>query len=238
MSIISPLKGADISSNNPRISIPELVQKNYHYLALRVTGGWDGRNGPFMDGDYRVRQGQLNKQPSLVQIVYGFPIADAYSDLDTQIDRFVHTVGNFDDRIPAIDYEKYTPEPRATASPAEVRYYTRGIQKLIGPMPTLMYAGLLFWTEAPSSGDLDRYGAHIKQWVPKYRTISTLDADPRTHYLKWLAVMGWWKKFGNRDDGARPEVAQIGIFNEAGGPLDVNMARVSKDTLRKWQHWT
>lgn len=239
MSILKPLKWADISDNNPRISVAELARKNYQALALRVTGGWGGGNEPYMDADYRQRQGQLNKYGSLVQVVYGFPIADAQVDLDKQIDRFVHSViGGFDNKIPAIDYEKYEPKPSITASPGEVRYYTRGIQKLIGPMPMFMYAGLSWWTSPPDSGDLDRYGAHIKQWVPKYRTVATLDASPMAYYLKYAVFMRWWKKFGSRDDRQAPEAAQIGIFNEAGGPLDVNMTRVSKATLRKWQEWT
>ena len=239
MSILKPLKWADISSNNPNVSIPELVRKNYQALGLRVTGGWGGGNEPFMDPDYPERQRQLNKHRSLVQVVYWFPIADAAVDLDKQIDRSVNAVmGGFDNKIPAFDYELYGPKHSITISPAELRYFTRGIFKQIGVMPYFMYAGLDWWLSPPDTGDADRFPEGLKQWVPKYRTDNVSDANPVKFYLHYLRQMAWWKRYGKRDDGKTPEAAQIGIFNEAGGPLDVNMSRVSKQTLEMWARST
>lgn len=230
MTIQAPIFGGDSSDNNT-LSVSAFEREGWAYLIQRRTGGLDldsrGRWIPWVDRRFKTTNAGL-KNTNVIPGDYGYPIHLDYLDLDVQIDRFLHSgPDDFEGRLVAVDYERYSPRPVATPTPAHVRAYCAELRKHIGSHPILLYAGKSFWEEPPTSGLAASYGPNVYLWAPWY-FINGTQETPRLHYHNRLADAGWWQHFG----GQLPVMSQFCIGRVAGIPLDCNAYRGTMDQLR------
>lgn len=222
--------GSDYSEHNGNVTLESLVGKpgNLAFVIIRATGGLGNTKGVWVDRMLPKWIKELRswaKAGVCMGAVYGFPVDDARVDLDTQLDVFLNTVGDFTGLVPMIDYEMYGPQPAATVDPDGLHYYSDGIGKELGfNYYQMLYSGG-FYDEPPPTGPVSDFRAPITTMNAWYRSMQEIE-NRRQYYYQNVQGSGYWNRFGGQDS----DFTQYGIGE---GNVDLDACRRSKEWMMK-----
>jgi hypothetical protein len=207
----------------------ELKEAGRRFVWNRVTGGWGYTRGVHLDPAWESRDEEARRS-GLVRGVYGFPVNPDYADMDDQLDVFLNTVGDFDNRMIMVDYEKYGPHPAATCTVPALKAYIRGIRQAVPNRHIVLYSNYNFWNEEPYTGKAEDFGPNIVMMHAWYWRDEPYQ-HPLAHYHK---AMGWNDtKFWHSLGGRVPEFTQFCTGYTGDEVIDQDAYRLEMEDLMR-----
>ncbi len=222
MSVTEPIFGTDISNHNPNLTlIPKMAELDYKFcFVLAGQGAW------FKNQLYNRQQRQLATHGILRGAYY---FLDGNASGRSQANHFLDLVGDIENVMLALDFERYSPPPNNTILRDAIRELRNHTQKTL-----VIYSGPGFWNEPPASGPLSNFDGNLIAWNASYAEDNTGFGENHQRFAKQyyesIRQWQWNQSFASYKSTWFQQFGQGYIDNSW---VDVNAARVSMDKLKR-----